>query len=160
AALRALKASGRKLILVTGRELDDLQRVYPENGVFDRIVAENGALLHEPAARKTRLLGAEADPRLVERLRRREVPQLMVGRSIVATIEPYETVVLESIRELGLELQLIFNKGSVMVLPPGVNKESGLCAALAELELALEKVAAVGDAENDHALLSHCGFAV
>jgi hypothetical protein len=29
--------------------------------------------------------------------------------------------VLETIRELGLELQVIFNKGAVMVLPAGVN---------------------------------------
>ena len=37
---------------------------------------------------------------------------------------------LEAIRDLGLELQVIFNKGAVMVLPPGVNKATGLAAAL------------------------------
>ncbi len=39
---------------------------------------------------------------------------------------------LETIKRLGLELQIIFNKGAVMVLPPGINKASGLAAALAE----------------------------
>ena len=38
-------------------------------------------------------------------------------------------LVLEAIRDLGLELQVIFNKGSVMVLPAGVNKATGLTAA-------------------------------
>ena len=55
---------------------------------------------------------------------------LSVGRVIVATWEPNEGKVLDAIRELGLELQIIFNKGAVMVLPAGVNKESGLRAAL------------------------------
>jgi hydroxymethylpyrimidine pyrophosphatase-like HAD family hydrolase len=77
---------------------------------------------------------------------------------IVATREPQQTVVLEVIHSLGLELQVIFNKGAVMVLPAGVTKASGLQAALQELNLAPEQVAAVGDAENDHALLNLCGF--
>lgn len=43
--LRLLKASGRKLVLVTGRELDELLAVFSGIAVFDRVVAENGALL-------------------------------------------------------------------------------------------------------------------
>ena len=71
-----------------------------------------------------------------------------------------EIVVLETIRELGLELQITFNKGAVMILPPGVNKATGLAAALAELGLSRHNVVGVGDAENDHAFLSVCGCAV
>jgi hypothetical protein len=68
--------------------------------------------------------------------------------------------VLETIRDLGLELQVIFNKGAVMVLPAGVSKASGLAAALAELGLSAHNVVGVGDAENDHAFLSACECAV
>ena len=64
---------------------------------------------------------------------------------------------LEVIRDLGLELQIIFNKGAVMILPPGVNKASGLAAALRELALSAHNVVGVGDAENDHAFLRACG---
>ena len=67
------------------------------------------------------------------------------------------------IRELGLELQVIFNKGAVMVLPAGVNKASGLAAvALEELGLSAHNAVAIGDAENDHALLEmvECSAAV
>ena len=39
-----------------------------------------------------------------------------------------------------------------MVLPSGVNKATGLSAALVELGLSRHNVVAVGDAENDHAL--------
>ena len=47
----------------------------------------------------------------------------------------------------------------VMVLPPGVNKASGLKAALADLGIVSHKVVGVGDAENDHAFLRLCGCA-
>jgi energy-coupling factor transporter ATP-binding protein EcfA2 len=48
---------------------------------------------------------------------------------------------------------VIFNKGAVMVLPTGVNKATGLDEALHDLGLSRHNVVAVGDAENDHALL-------
>lgn len=78
----------------------------------------------------------------------------------MATWEPNETAVLEAIRELGLELQITFNKGAVMVLPAGVNKASGLEAALDELGLSPHNVVAIGDAENDHAFMHGSGYAV
>jgi HAD superfamily hydrolase (TIGR01484 family) len=68
--------------------------------------------------------------------------------------------VLEVIKALGLELQVIFNKGAVMVLPSGTNKATGLKAALKEVGLKPEEVVGVGDAENDHAFLELCGCAV
>ena len=44
-ALEEVRASGRKLIMVTGRDLPDLERVFERFDLFDLIVAENGALL-------------------------------------------------------------------------------------------------------------------
>jgi HAD superfamily hydrolase (TIGR01484 family) len=156
AALEDLRASGRKLVLVTGRELDDLKRVCDRLDLFERVVAENGALIYRPATREERVLGEAPAAQFVEELRRRGVEQLSVGRCIVATWQPHERHVLESIRDLGLELQVIFNKGAVMILPSGINKASGLQAALDELDISAHNTVAVGDAENDHALLSLC----
>src|ERR1035438_3841457 len=48
AALEKLRSTGRKLILVTGRELGELIRIFPAVNLFERVVAENGALLYEP----------------------------------------------------------------------------------------------------------------
>jgi HAD superfamily hydrolase (TIGR01484 family) len=157
AALRKLRESGRKLVMVTGRQLDELLELLPYPDVFDRIVAENGALVYEPATREIRPTSdVEPPARFVEALRRRGVDRIAVGHTIVATWEPHQAVVLDVIRQQGLELQVIFNKGAVMVLPPGVNKATGLAAALLELGLSAHNVVAVGDAENDHALLQSC----
>src|SRR3954469_13421624 len=106
AALRSFKQSGRKLILVTGRELPDLRRVFSHLDLFDAAVVENGAVLVDPATGDEIPLGEEPPPLFVEELRRRKVTPLSVGRSIVATWEPNETIVLETIRDLGLELQI------------------------------------------------------
>jgi HAD superfamily hydrolase (TIGR01484 family) len=159
-ALRRLRESGRKLVLVTGRELPELLGVFPEIAVFDRVVAENGALLYWPDTREELVLAEPPPPEFVEALRARGVGPISVGRSIVATWEPHQDTCLETIRELGLELQVIFNKGAVMILPSGVNKATGLTAALAELRLSPHNVVGVGDAENDHAFLSVCECAV
>jgi HAD superfamily hydrolase (TIGR01484 family) len=161
-ALKRLKESGRKLLLVSGRELDDLLGVFPAVELFDLAVLENGGLLYRPADRSATVL-AEAPPeKFVKRLKKRGVEPLSVGHSIVATWQPHESTVLEVIRELGLEMQVIFNKGAVMVLPSGVNKGTGLARALDELGLSAHNVVAIGDAENDHAFLSscECGVAV
>jgi hydroxymethylpyrimidine pyrophosphatase-like HAD family hydrolase len=160
AALERLLATGRKLVLVTGREMDDLQSTFSELRLFAWVVAENGALLYEPATRRERPLAPPPPESFVRALRERGVAPVSVGRTIVATWRPHETAVLEAIRDQGLELQVIFNKDAVMVLPSGVNKASGLRAALAEMGLSPHEVVGVGDAENDHAFLSLCECAV
>jgi hydroxymethylpyrimidine pyrophosphatase-like HAD family hydrolase len=159
-ALRALRETGRKLVLVTGREMTDLAKVCHFIELFDRVVAENGALLHNPADESSKVLAPEPPEEFVERLRARGVSPLSVGLGIVATQEIYSGVVLETIRELKLPLQAIPNKGALMVLPTSIDKASGLRAALAELRLQPKEVVGVGDAENDFVFLRACGFAV
>lgn len=156
AALQRLATSGRKLVLVTGRELEDLCNVFPEYAIFDRIVAENGALLFNPSRRESKVLGDSPSQEFVQALRRAGVRPLEVGRSIVSTNKPQDAVVLRVIRELGLEMQVIYNRDAVMVLPSGMNKSTGLRAAAADLGISLHNAVGVGDAENDHALLSVC----
>src|SRR5689334_14982410 len=102
-SLEQLKASKRKIILVTGRELDDLKRVFPRFNVFDRIVAENGALIYDPSTLQERLLGEAPPAPFVEYLREHGVSPMSVGRVIVATWEPHQHTVLEAIRKFGIE---------------------------------------------------------
>jgi hydroxymethylpyrimidine pyrophosphatase-like HAD family hydrolase len=160
AALKRLKRSGRRLILVTGRILEQLFVVFPELALCDLVVAENGALLYNPKTGEEKLLGEPPPPALFGKLAERGVPQLEIGRVIVATWTPHEQQMLEAIRDLGLELQIIFNKGAVMVLPTGINKASGLRVALEHLKLSHHNTVGVGDAENDEAFLRFCDVGV
>jgi len=159
-ALQRLRESGRKLILVTGRLLPDLAATLDRLDLFDRIVAENGAVLYQPDTREERQLVASPPDEFAATLVRRGVAPLSQGRVILATHRPHEAAVLATIRDLGLELHVIFNRDAVMVLPSGVNKGTGLRAALDELGLSAHNVLGIGDAENDHGFLELCECAV
>ena len=160
AALERLTRSGRKVVLVTGRRLEDLAQAFAHVGIFARVVAENGAVLFAPATKEIRLLEEPPAPAFVDALRRRGVEPIAIGRVIVATREPFQDVVLDTIRTMGLELHVEFNKGAVMVLPEGTTKRTGLAAALEDLRLSPHSVVGVGDGENDHSFLSQCECAV
>jgi HAD superfamily hydrolase (TIGR01484 family) len=159
-ALERVVASGRKLILVTGRLLPDLQQAFLRLDLFSYVVAENGALLYQLATKEEKVLGEAPSAAFIQALHDRGVVPLSIGQVIVATWHPYETAVLEVIRELGLERQVIFNKGAVMVLPTGVNKGTGLAAAVQELNYSSHNLVGIGDAENDHSFLALCEYSM
>jgi len=161
-ALERVRASGRRLVLVTGRQLDGLIGIFEPMEIFDRVVAENGAVLYSPATKQQRLLCETLPMEFIRAVRHSEIFPLCEGRVIVATERPNETEILGFIRDLGLELQVIFNKSAVMVLPSGVNKASGLQVALQEIGLSVHNAVGIGDAENDHAFLAatECSVAV
>ena len=157
-ALQKFKDSGRKVILVTGREIPDLHSVFSETSIFDLIVAENGALLFWPQSKLEKPVAPPPPKEFPELLRKKAVNTLSVGHAIVATMDTYEQPVREAIAELKLDAEIIPNKGSLMVLPRGIDKGFGLAAALRELKIDPSEVVAVGDAENDHSLLRGAGF--
>ena len=160
AALRRLRSTGRRLIMVTGRWLDDLRQVFDAVDLFDAVVVENGSIVFLSDAARTLLVGEAPPPTLVQALRGRGVHPLSVGRGVVSTLESHQAAVLDAIRELDLHWQVVLNKGAVMVLPTGVDKAAGLKIALAEFGLSPLDVVGIGDAENDQAFLSICGCSV
>ncbi len=160
AALERLRGGARRLILVTGRDLTDLRRAMPRLDLFDLVVAENGALLYDPASHEEQALVDAPPPAFVARLRELEVAPLWMGRVIVGTWERNAGKVHSAIHDLGLNLQITFNKSAIMVLPAGVTKASGLRGALAQLGLSPFNCIGVGDAENDLAFLDVCGLPV
>lgn len=159
-ALHQVKESGRKLLLVTGRVLDELLEACPALDVFDVCVIENGAVLFDPVTGIDRLLAPTLPDRFVTALQNRGIRPLTVGRAICSTVSASESAVVRTIHELGLDLQIIFNKESVMVLPANVNKGSGLAVALGRLGETAEATVAVGDAENDLVMLGMVGVGV
>jgi hydroxymethylpyrimidine pyrophosphatase-like HAD family hydrolase len=159
-ALQRLRASGRRAILVTGRRLDDLLAVCDCAHAFDMIVAENGAVVYDAETREEARLANPPSKLLLQGLRARGVEPLEVGQVVVATHAPHRRTVQDLIWELGLEAQIIGNRGAVMVLPAGVNKGTGLEYALRKLGLSRHEVVGIGDAENDHSFLETCEAAV
>lgn len=149
--LRATRATGTKLVLVTGRILAELRQAAPEvEAEFDAVVAENGAvLLDEDGVRD---LAPPVDPILARALTHRDVT-VRSGRVVLAGHAVDAGTALEEIGRLGLDCQLVRNRGELMILPSGITKGTGLAEALAELGVSRHSTLAVGDAENDLPLL-------
>jgi hydroxymethylpyrimidine pyrophosphatase-like HAD family hydrolase len=155
AALRGLRAAGRKVVLVTGECREQLEH-FPHTELFDLIVAENGAALYWPASGRFRPLAAPPPAGLLRRLERRGI-ELSLGRVIVSTDRPNCWAMREAIREADVGWRLVPNRDRMMALPEGVDKASGLAAAAAELGLSPGDFVGVGDAENDVPLLRFSG---
>lgn len=160
AALERLRGSGRRIILATGRRLEDLLAVCSCHKLFDVIVAENGAVAYEPRSRNRRVLASAPSPALLDALRARAITPLEVGEVIVSTVGSQRAAVQDVLWELGLEAQVIGNRGAVMILPAGVNKASGVEYALRKLGLSRHEAVGIGDAENDLSFLARCECAV
>jgi hydroxymethylpyrimidine pyrophosphatase-like HAD family hydrolase len=158
AALREVRGRGLAVVLVTGRILSELRADFPEvDGEFDAIVAENGTVLAD--ADGIQDLAEPVEPLLGRALAHREIP-VRQGRVLLACETGHAGVVLEEITRLGLDCQVVRNRGALMVLPGGATKGSGLAQALGNLGISRHSTLAVGDAENDHHLLATCELGV
>lgn len=159
-ALKRLRVSGRRVVLVTGRRLDDLLVFCSCIQLFALVVAENGAVVYNPHSREETRLANPPSKLLIQSLQARGVEPLEIGQVLVATHAAHRAAVQDVLWELGLEAQVIGNRNAVMVLPAGVNKATGLEYALHELGLSRHEVVGIGDAENDHSFLERCECAV
>jgi len=159
AAIRRARGGGRLVVLVTGRILDSLLTSFPEAELaFDAMVGENGGVIWLPGKGR-RAVAQPVAGELDAALAARGVP-VERGSVLLATQAAYDHVVLEEIARRGLDVQLVRNRGALMLLPPGVSKGTGLLEALAELGVSGHSTIAVGDAENDHSLVESCELGV
>src|SRR5579863_2329471 len=160
AAVERLVDSGRLFFMVTGRFLSDLQNVFPYWRICSRIVAENGAILFDPATGQKQRLADRPPDSFIKTLRRKGVVELGTGEVLISSNRSYDKQVVAAIAESGLPLEVTSNYESLMILPAGIDKASGLQRALADLQISTEDVVGIGDAENDHAFLDICGCSV
>ena len=146
--LRAARAQGIATMLVTGRVLEDLRRGQVDFTAFDAIVAENGAIVWLPGVDRTIRLGEPPPEWFLGRLRESGIA-FQAGAVVIGTWEQHAGRALALIREAGVDLQLVFNRAAVMLLPSGINKAVGVQRALDELGRSARNMIAFGDAEND-----------
>ena len=149
AAVAGARRRNITVVLVTGRILDSMAG---DLRFVDAVVAENGAVIHFPGTGHTTVLAPPVPPAFVARLRELAIP-FREGQCLVDAEASSAHRILDVIRELELPLVLSFNRSRVMALPQGVSKATGLAAILTVLRASARNTVAIGDAENDHALL-------
>jgi HAD superfamily hydrolase (TIGR01484 family) len=166
AELRRVSATGRKLVLVTGRTQDCFDGRGPcgdimqDASVFDLIVAENGGTLYNPRTRSWKLLAPALPDTLLDELRRRGVEPWWQGLVMFSTTKENHEKVWSAIQDLGLKYTAEFNRQWVMYTPVGVSKATGLRAALRELKVRPAETVGLGDGENDLSFMRVTGLAV
>ena len=154
AALEEARQAGLLVVLVTGRIFDELARVAPGiSDRFDVIVAENGAV----AVRHGQLLrlAEPVDDALIQELTRLGTG-VRRGQVIAAVSGSQHQLVEAAIERHGLDCQIVTNRSELMILPRGVSKASGLEYAIEALDRSPHTTLAIGDAENDLAMLMSC----
>lgn len=158
-AIAATRAGGLRAVLVTGRILTELLTVFPEAlEHFDAVVAENGAVM--AAGRRERALVPAVGDALDEALGARGIGFRRGFVIIAVTASSDEREVLEVVADCGLDCQVVRNRGELMILPAGVSKATGLAQALAVHGICTHNCVAIGDAENDLAMLEACELGV
>ncbi len=160
AALEALVASGRKLVLATGRQLPDLLRIFPDVSLFSCVIAENGAVIYDTVGGNSEVVGEPPPEDFVRALEAEGIDPLAQGRVVVATTSRHAMTLQALIKSMKLSHAVILNKDSAMVLPEGVNKGSSLQLVLNRLGIRREEVICAGDGENDADLFRVSGFRV
>jgi hydroxymethylpyrimidine pyrophosphatase-like HAD family hydrolase len=157
-AIQQVRAAGCRVLLVTGRILDELRREVPDiDQHFDALVAENGAVLSGPGG--LHRLARPVEPELSAALQAAGVPHQR-GEVLLACDARDHARVVAEITRLGLDAQVVRNRGALMVLPGGVSKGTGVLHALSHLGISFHSALAIGDAENDLALLASCELGV
>jgi hypothetical protein len=158
-ALHAARSAGIVTLLVTGRVLDDLRVALVDFAAFDAVVAENGAVVWLRESDRTIVLGAPPSEQFLGRLRAARAP-FHAGAVVVGTWDTHVPELIALVRETGADLQRVFNRTAVMLLPSGINKAVGTLRALDELGRSPRNLVAFGDAENDLPLFALAELAV
>ncbi len=154
-----LKKKGVRLILVTGRILDELIKICPHLNLFDVVVAENGAVLYQPDQDASVLLAKPFSISVLKKIRTLDLRPFSEGRVILATRKE-NIKKIQSAFSAPYPFSFIFNKNALMLLPAGVDKGFGLSTVLKRMGIDFYTVVGFGDAENDLSFLRLCGESV
>ncbi|MGB3851977.1 MAG: HAD-IIB family hydrolase [Tunicatimonas sp.] len=157
--LTKVKNEGFIVLLVTGRRLRAIPDLTFFEYICEAIVAENGAVLYFPSNDTVSLPFGELAVDVKKQLLALDIP-LEVGMAIVATWTPHDREVIEILTKTGYAATVEYNKGAVMILPPGASKGSGLRIALHDLGYSPHNLIAFGDAQNDRSLFEQVELSV
>ncbi|MGB3778391.1 MAG: HAD hydrolase family protein [Tunicatimonas sp.] len=149
--LSRVKNEGFIVLLVTGRRLKAIPDITFFEDICEAIIAENGAILYFPGNDTVSLPFGELAVDVKKQLLDLDIP-VEVGMAIVATWTPHDREVIEILTKTGYAASVEYNKGAVMILPPGASKGTGLRIALHDLGHSPHNLIAFGDAQNDRSL--------
>lgn len=158
-ALHTAETAELSLILVTDQIGSDwiAESTWPD--LCEAIVAENGAWIYFPHRDVTVTPFGRLAPSILEQLERLDMP-LKRGEAILITKASYDEAIIKALQETTGSATVEYKRDTVMILPPGATKGTGLRYALRELGYSPHNVVACGNAPNDRSLFEASELAV
>lgn len=147
--------------IISGRDLSFLQRVDNSlSNVFSFLIAENGAISYFSDLKKKEVLGRDWSERARSVFRNSGIPmhfaEVMFATSIV-----YASQIEQFLTKSGLDAKMVPNRDSLMVLPPDVDKGTGVAATIEHFGTTRKLfLTCFGDGENDLALFAPADLGV
>ncbi|MFQ6011946.1 MAG: HAD family hydrolase [Nitrososphaerales archaeon] len=158
-AIGKATALGLRFIIVTGRQLDFLLSLEEVRENATALVAENGAIAYElSTSRKSSPFASEAT--LIKKAFQGSGLRFQQFEVMTSLSRRYENEVKTLISKNRLEADLHFNVDSIMVLPTGISKASGLALALDLIGASNKGIICFGDGENDIPLFKEADISV
>lgn len=147
--------------IISGRDLDFLMRIDQVlSNVFSFLIAENGAISYFADLKKKEVLGRDWSERARKVFSKSGIP-MHFAEVMVATPVENAPRVSELLEKSRLEAKLIPNRDSLMVLPPGVDKGTGVAATAQHFGTTKKLfLTCFGDGENDLALFAPADLGV
>lgn len=162
AALRDVQDSGVPVMLASGNVLPVAYALSNYLGLTGPIVAENGGIVCYN--QKVWVLGRPELPRRAYEhlLTKMPAERLFTDRWRETEIGLRRDVDLGAVREAleGWDVEVQTTGWAVHIMEKGMNKLVGLRKACELLAVPLEDVAAIGDSDNDEAMVRECGWGV
>ena len=155
ASLFTLRNSGWTLILATGRDRLYLMRREDIRDLFDAWVSEAGLSIYLPRSGEYLCLASDSWKYLVKKLK--ALPFVEEKENTIAFKSEYLELVKVEAAKLGAKAVFKDNKGTIILLPEGVDKAVGVREALRLLDVD-GFIAAIGDSEIDLELLEIADF--
>lgn len=153
--IRHLRKLGLRVVIATGRRFDEIEAMGLVEEV-DGVVAENGAVICVPGEKVLQI--AHADFATIARSALGDLArEFQWGRVVGSGPRELYLAAGERLARHSVAHTLEFNAGDVMLLPAGVSKASGAEICLRRLGLDAKDTWAIGDGENDAALLRWAG---
>ena len=158
-AIRKARGLGLRFIVVSGRQIDFLLSVEEISEIASALVGENGAIAYELSTRKKSSPFVK-EATVIKQAFQRSGLRFQQFDVMTSLSRRYENEVKTLIAKNKLEAEVHFNVDSIMVLPTGVSKASGLVLALDLMGAPKTGILCFGDGENDLPLFEKADISV
>lgn len=162
-ALRSVEESGVSVMLASGNVLPVAYAVSTYMGFKGPVVAENGGVVCH--GQKVWVLGDAGAPKEAWELLKKEVPEaerLFTDRWRETEVGLRQDIDLGLVRELlkGMPVEVQTTGWAIHIMSEGMDKSVGVAKACEVIGVRMDRVAAIGDSENDMRMMRECGWGV